>query len=59
MKIKMKVDADHRISSAKSQAFKAGRSYDVPASTANALIDRGVADAAVASSDKPSKTKEK
>lgn len=45
MKIKMTCDASHRISSALSQSFKAGRRYSVPQETGEALIKRGVADA--------------
>lgn len=43
MKIKMKEAAHHRLSSGKSQSFKAGNEYDVPKATADALIERDVA----------------
>ena len=43
MKIKMKDDAHHRISSAVTQSFAAGREYSVPKATGDALIKRGVA----------------
>ncbi|PZX19818.1 hypothetical protein LX81_00281 [Palleronia aestuarii] len=46
MKIIMKKDDYHRISSALSQSFKAGEEYDLPQGTANALIERGSAAAA-------------
>lgn len=45
MKIKMKGDAHHRISSAVTQSFRAGRQYSVPRATGDALIKRGVAEA--------------
>jgi len=44
MKIKIKQDAHHRISSAKSQSFKAGSEVSVPQATADALVERGVAE---------------
>lgn len=43
MKIKMNSDANHRISSAVSQSFGAGREYSVPKATGEALIKRKVA----------------
>ena len=46
MKITMTADADHRISSGKSQRFTKGKSYDVPQATADKLIERKVATAA-------------
>jgi len=45
MKIKMKVDAHHRISSGVSQAYLAGREYQVPQGIGDALVNRGVAEA--------------
>ncbi|ETX26601.1 hypothetical protein [Roseivivax isoporae] len=45
MKIKMKCDAHHRISSSTSQHFRAGREYSVPKATGEALITRQVAEA--------------
>ena len=44
MKIKMSSDADHRISSAVTQSFKADRTYPVRQETAEALVARGVAE---------------
>ncbi|MEQ9241240.1 hypothetical protein [Roseovarius indicus] len=40
----MKKDADHRISSAVTQSFKAEHDYSVPKATGNALIKRDVAE---------------
>lgn len=55
MKIKIKQDAHHRISSAKSQWFKAGSEVSVPQATAEALVERGVAE--VIGDKKPSSAK--
>lgn len=44
MKIRMLCDADHRVSSALSQAFRAEAEVSVPKATAAALIARGVAE---------------
>ena len=44
MKIKIKRDAHHRISSSKSQSFTAGSEVSVPQATAEALVERGVAE---------------
>lgn len=44
MEVKIIKDAHHRISSAKSQAFKAGTTVSVPQATADALVSRGVAE---------------
>jgi len=57
MKIKLKQDAHHRISSSKSQSFKAGSEASVPQATADALVARGVAE--VIGGKKPSTQKEK
>lgn len=57
MKIKMKCDAHHRISSAVSQSYRAGREYLVPKAIGDALIKRDVAEA-VNDSKKPSGEKE-
>lgn len=57
MKIMMKSDAHHRISSAVTQSFKAGKEYSVPKATGEALIKREVAEAAAAK--EPSSEKEK
>ena len=57
MKIKMKQDADHRISSAVTQSFKADRQYSVPKATGEVLIkQRKVAEAVTA--NEPSSEKE-
>ena len=57
MKIKITRDAHHRISSAKSQTFKAGSEVSVPLATGEALVKRGVAE--VIGNKKPSSEKEK
>jgi hypothetical protein len=45
MKIKMKKDADYRVSPSRTQAYKAGRKYEnVAKATAEALIARGSAE---------------
>lgn len=57
MKIRINQDAHHRISSGKSQWFRAGTTVSVPQATADALEARGVAE--VIGGKKPSSTKEK
>lgn len=44
MKIRMLCDADHRVSSGVSQAYRATAVYSLPRATAEALIARGVAE---------------
>ncbi|MEQ8292486.1 MAG: hypothetical protein RIA08_09785 [Roseovarius sp.] len=56
MKVRMKKDANHRISSAITQSFKADREYSVPKATGNALVKRDVAETVV--EQKPSSEKE-
>lgn len=56
MKIKMKADVHHRISSGRSQHFKAGTQVSVPEATAEALVERGVAE--LIGGKKPSTEKE-
>ena len=55
MKIKITKDAHHRISSSKSQTFRAGSEVSVPQATAEALVKRGVAE--VIGDKKPSSAK--
>ncbi|VCU58273.1 hypothetical protein EPIB1_1171 [Tritonibacter mobilis] len=43
MKIKILTDADHRISSARSQRFRAGSEINLPKDTAMKLIEEGKA----------------
>jgi hypothetical protein len=57
MKIKIIKDAHHRISSSRSQSFKAGSEVSVPKATAEALIEQSVAE--MIDDKKPSSTKEK
>ena len=57
MKIKIKRDAHHRISSSTSQSFKAGSEVSVPQATAEALVEQGVAE--VIGDKKPSSAKGK
>jgi uncharacterized protein YabE (DUF348 family) len=45
MKIRILTDAHHRISSGRSQSFKAGREINVPKATAEKLIADGKAEA--------------
>ena len=45
MKIRILEDAHHRLSSGRSQAFRARTEVNVPKATAEALIARGVAKA--------------
>lgn len=56
MKIRILQDADHRISSALSQSFKAGSEVSVPRATAEVLVARGVAE--VIGGKKPAPAKE-
>lgn len=56
MKIRIIRDAHHRISSGLSQAFKAGSEVSVPQATAEALVERGVAE--VIGGNTPSTEKE-
>lgn len=44
MKIRIKTDTHHRVSSGLSQAFKAGSEINVPKAIAEALVERGVAE---------------
>ena len=57
MKIKIKRDAHHRISSSKSQSFKAGSEVSAPQATAEALVEQGMAE--VICDKKPSSAKGK
>ncbi|MGQ3486118.1 hypothetical protein [Roseovarius pacificus] len=56
MKIRIKADAHHRISSGRSQSFHAGTEVSVPKATADALVARGVAE--VIGGEKPSTEEE-
>lgn len=44
MRIRMLADHDYRLKPVVFQAFKAGREYNVPRATAEALIDAGAAE---------------
>lgn len=57
MNIKIKKDVHRRISSGRSQSFKAGSEVSVPQATADALVEQGVAE--VIGDKKQSSTKEK
>lgn len=53
MKVRILEDANHRISSALSQSFTKGSEPNVPASTAKALIKRGVAERVIKTKSEP------